>query len=278
MPKTLTPGFPELDAQFRSHLDRIEGMDGTVLALATEYENAFRVAEHSHSRAQLLHARSGVVLFSTADGRWIVPPGHAIWIPPGVTHAVEMIGDVSMHSLYVAAHAVADLPATLRVVTLTDLMRTLVAEAVLLPPEPRPCSRTTLILDLMLTEIPRLDERPLALPFPVDEKLAALCRKFIDSPSAHATIDAWARQTGMSRRSFTRRFARQTGLSFSTWRQQALLFAALPRLSGGEAVTGVAMDLGYDSVPAFTTMFRRMLGRSPKAYLSESRANGVPRA
>ena len=48
---------------------------------------------------------------------------------------------------------------------------------------------------------------------------------------------------------------------------QACLFAALPRLAGGEAVTSVALDLGYENVAAFTTMFRRMLGKAPRNYL-----------
>ena len=71
----------------------------------------------------------------------------------------------------------------------------------------------------------------------------------------------------MSRRSFTRAFLRETGLSLSVWRRQATLFAALPRLADGVPVTTVALDLGYDSVPAFTTMFRRMLGASPRRYM-----------
>lgn len=70
----------------------------------------------------------------------------------------------------------------------------------------------------------------------------------------------------MSRRSFTRHFQREIGVSLSVWRQQACLFAAVPRLSEGEPVTSVALDLGYDSVSAFTTMFRRMLGVPPKFY------------
>ncbi len=71
----------------------------------------------------------------------------------------------------------------------------------------------------------------------------------------------------MSRRTFTRMFRRETGLSLSTWRQQACLLSALPRLTEGEPVTSVALDLGYNSVPAFTTMFKRMLGAPPRHYL-----------
>ncbi|MGG2479228.1 helix-turn-helix domain-containing protein, partial [Rhizobium sp. BR5] len=79
-------------------------------------------------------------------------------------------------------------------------------------------------------------------------------------------IDDWAAAMGISRRSFTRLFRKELGLSFVTWRQQACIFASLPRLAAGEAVTNVALDAGYENIPAFTTMFRRMLGSSPRAY------------
>jgi AraC-like DNA-binding protein len=43
---------------------------------------------------------------------------------------------------------------------------------------------------------------------------------------------------------------------------------ALPRLAAGEAVTSIAVDLGYDSPAAFATMFKRRLGISPSHYQS----------
>jgi AraC-like DNA-binding protein len=36
----------------------------------------------------------------------------------------------------------------------------------------------------------------------------------------------------------------------------------------------VALDLGYDSVPAFITMFKRMLGASPRGYMRGARDAG----
>ena len=74
------------------------------------------------------------------------------------------------------------------------------------------------------------------------------------------------RESSSCNASLTRAFRRETGLSLSTWRQQACLFTALPRLADGEAVTSVALDLGYESVAAFTTMFKRMLGAPPRGY------------
>ncbi len=260
-----------LDRLQHDRLAWLESRRGPIVALPSEYPDGYEVRAHSHSRSQLLHALAGVVLVKTGYGRWMVPPDHAMWIPAGIEHGVEMLGNVSMRSVYVEPEAIKGLPSHLRVVGVGDLMRSLIVEAVALPDEPPLPERAKLLLNLLLHEIPNMPERPLGLPFPADPRLAALCRRFVAEPSPHATIDEWALQAGMSRRSFTRTFHRQTGLSLSTWRQQALLFAALPRLADGEAVTSVALDLGYDSVPAFTTMFKRMLGTSPRGYLRGSR-------
>jgi AraC-like DNA-binding protein len=121
-------------------------------------------------------------------------------------------------------------------------------------------------MELLLDELGRLPERPLGLPFPDHAGLAALCRDFVRSPSARVGIDDWAAALGLSRRSFTRLFRARTGVSFVTWRQQACIFASLSRLAAGEPVTQVALDAGYENIPAFTTMFRRMLGRAPSSY------------
>lgn len=250
----------------------LEAAGGAVIVHANDYPNAYAVKAHRHGRAQLLHARSGVVLVKTGLGHWMVPAGHAIWIPAGIMHAVDMLGGVSMLSAYVKPEALDGLPRDLRVVAMTPLMRGLLTEAASLDFEAPADARAALILDLVLHEIPRLAEMPLGLPFPADERMAALCRDYLAAPHPDVTIDGWAGRLGMSRRTFTRRFHRETGVSLSLWRQQASLFAALPKLAAGEAVTNVALDLGYESVAAFTTMFRRMLGAPPRSYLSANLA------
>lgn len=244
----------------------LENLSGPVIALPTEYPDGYFVPQHSHSRAQLLCASQGVVLVTTDAGRWMIPGDHAMWIPAGVKHSVEIVGDVFMRSIYIAVDAISGVPDYLHVVGMTDLMRCLIIDATLVDSIPEPGSRDALVIELILKDLHTLPQRPLGLPFPADIRLQKLCREFVKAPLARATIDDWANRMAMSRRSFTRHFQRETGVSLSIWRQQACLFAAVPRLTEGEPVTSVALDLGYDSVSAFTTMFRRMLGVSPKFY------------
>ncbi|OWV86962.1 helix-turn-helix transcriptional regulator [Rhizobium sp. R693] len=253
----------------RLHVERlaaIEAASEPVYAIPSEYPAGYHVKPHSHSRAQFVYARAGVVMVSSIQGRWMVPPQHALWIPAGLVHTVDMLGDVTMLSAYVAPGALVDPPSVVRVVAVTDFARALFIEAVS-PPDAK-SDRRDLVMALLLEEVLRLPDRPLGLPVPSDTRLAALCRGFMESPSARLVIDDWADQLAMSRRAFTRFFRKETGISLSIWRQQAAVFTALPRLAAGEAVTAVALDLGYDSVAAFTTMFRRMMGAAPRTYFS----------
>ncbi len=265
---------PDLQRLHERRIALLETLPGPVVAMPTRYPDGYFVPRHSHSRAQLLCASQGVALVTTDAGRWLIPADHAMWIPPGVEHSVEIQGDVLMRSIYIAADAMAGqglpdgLPDRLHVVGLTELMRCLIddASAAASAGPPAPGGRDALVIELILRDLPALPRRALGLPFPADPRLQKLCRDFVKAPSSRATIDDWADRMAMSRRSFTRRFQRETGVSLSVWRQLACLFAAVPRLSEGESVTSVALDLGYDSVSAFTAMFRRMLGVSPRFY------------
>jgi AraC-like DNA-binding protein/quercetin dioxygenase-like cupin family protein len=244
---------------------RIDGAKLPVGGLAVEYEPGAITPTHRHRRAQLMHVLSGTALITASAHRWLVPAEHGLWIPGGEEHSVQAIGTVRAHAIYVEPSV---LQTSGRVVGLTPLMRALVTEVVSLPALEHDSPRTALLIALLLAEIPLLPELKLGLPMPDDPNLAELCRSFVVAPSPQDSIDRWAGVLAMSRRSFTRSFRRQTGLSLSAWRQQACLFAALPRLAAGEPVTAVALDLGYESPAAFTTMFKRALGLPPKRYFA----------
>lgn len=239
-----------------------------VIALGADYPDGHVIAPHHHRHGQLLYGATGVVLATTSQGTWMMPPQRGMWIPPGVVHEVQMYGAVKMRSLYLAPDAIHDMPERCHVVGISALMRSLLAEAVELPAEYDLEGRAGALMALIQHEMRHLTPLPLSLPLPVNAALAARCRAFLRGPTPHDTIDAWSEGLGMSRRTFTRLFRRETGLSFVAWRQQACLMAALPRLAAGHAVTTIAIDLGYDNPAAFTTMFKRVLGASPRGYFN----------
>ncbi len=79
---------------------------------------------------------------------------------------------------------------------------------------------------------------------------------FSSGPRLTTPSTTGAPSSGWDGVAFTRAFRKETGLSFGEWRQQACMLVSLPRLAAGDAVTTIALDLGYESPAAFTTMFQ----------------------
>jgi AraC-like DNA-binding protein len=244
-----------------------------VVAIGNEFPAGYAGEPHSHRRAQLLYGAAGVMTVSTRHGAWVVPPERAVWLSAGEVHYVHSIqGPVSTRSAYIWPDAIEGLPRQCQVLGMTPLMRSLLLEAVDVPLHYDSAGRDGLVMALLLQEARRLPVLPLSLPFPRDRRLARRCKRLLEQPTPHDTIERWSRSLQMSRRAFTRHFRAETGMSFGAWRQQACLFTALPRLAAGAAVTAVALDLGYESPAAFTSMFRRMLGAPPSRYFSAAAA------
>lgn len=237
-----------------------------VVATGNEYPPSFELDWHQHGRGQLLYAAAGVAVVSTPHGAWIAPPERAVWTPAGTPHSVRMVGAVSTRSVLLDERASAALGDTGRVIGVSPLVRHLLIAACNIPVDYDEAGRDGLVMDLLLAELARAPVIPLAVPFPAGPALARRCHAFLERPTPHETIDDWCGQLGLGRRAFTRTFRRETGMSFGAWRQQALLLAALPRLAAGEPVTTIALDLGYDSPAAFSTMFKRLLGIPPNRY------------
>jgi AraC-like DNA-binding protein len=237
-----------------------------VIAIGNDYPPAFELARHTHRRAQLLYPAEGVVTVDTAHGAWVVPPERAVWIPAGAPHAVSMVGSVRTRSVLVSPGLCPARGARCEVLAVSNLLRALLIESVDLAADYAEDGRDGLVMKLLIAEIDRAPVIPLAVPFPHSPALRARCHAFVDRPDARQGIDDWAAALRLNRRAFTRLFRRETGMSFAEWRQQACVLAALPRLAQGEPVTAIALDLGYDSPAAFSTMFRRWLGAPPSRY------------
>ena len=256
--------------------EKIEGIARPVIAVGNDYAAGYLHAEHSHRRSQLLFAELGTMLVKTQHGSWLVPPHQGVWIPAGVRHSIAMLSAVATRSVYLDETAARGMARHCQVVGVAQLLRQLLIEAVDLPSEYDRRSRAGRIMSLLVDEIRRAPVLPLSLPFPGDRRLAIRCRRFVERPTAQDTIDLWSRALGLSRRTFTRLFRQETGLTFSAWQRRACLLSAMPRLLAGEAVTTVAFDLDYSSPAAFTTMFKTLVGVPPDAYRRAAASAALP--
>jgi len=249
-----------------------------VVAILNNFPVEHVLPPHHHERAQLVYGATGMMMVETRQGRWVVPPDRAVWIPSRMEHNLRMLTPVTTITIWVEPERKYRLPQICQVVEISQLMRSLLMAATEVEPEYDRKGRDGALMSLLLHELIRLPTLPLSLNFPSHKRLAQRCREFLNNPGPHDTIEDWSDALGMSRRTFTRLFKNETGLSFAAWRQQACLFAALPRLAANEPITRIALDLGYESPAAFTTMFKRLQGVPPSRYFLGNDTVGGERA
>ncbi|PVX83354.1 AraC family transcriptional regulator [Paraburkholderia unamae] len=223
------------------------------------------IALHTHAWAQLAYSSRGVLRMATPGTTWMVPPSRAIWVPPYVTHEVVIVEDAFLRTLYVDGSVIPPGLDACRVVEVSGLLRETIAaldERGITP------ARERLLGTLALDEITRSAPLPLAVPMPEEKRLRALCEALIADPAGPGSLEYWAAHVGASTRTIARLFRQELGVSFSQWRQQAILARAIPLLNQGRPMAIVAQELGYQSQSAFSAMFRRAFGESPRAFIA----------
>lgn len=239
-----------------------------VIATERLYPSGFVFPDHTHARGQFAYAAEGSMTVVTAQGNWVVPPRCAIWLPAQAPHEMQMNGNVRMLNAFVRAHPkqTSRLPSRCHVLSTSPLLRNLISEAVRQPALYAPKTRAARMMALLVDEIAAMQPLALNAPLPNEPRLAALCRAMLVAPSATFGIDEAASRVGLSRRSFTRLFRNELGVSFVAWREQACLLSAIARFAQGASITRVALDLGYGSPAAFSSMFKRVVGVAPQVY------------
>ena len=243
-----------------------------------------QVVPHRHPWAQLALSTTGVVRLSVDRGSYIVPPSRALWIPPGVVHAVTVVEDCDLRTLYLhqprgrcgpsVSRAEETAWRQCRVLEVSELLRALVLEMSVVPDGAGAAlgrdalRRERRIGALVQDELRRARPLALGVDMPADKRLRALCEAMLDDPARHAGIDAWAHDAGASARTVARLFRSELGTSFGQWRQQALLARAVTLAARGRPMSHIAAELGYASPSAFSAMVRRTVGAPPSRFFA----------
>jgi len=241
-----------------------------------------QVATHRHPWAQVALSGNGVIRMTAGHGTYLVPPSRALWIPPDVEHAVTVVEDAEIRTLYLhpSAHFLPQpgdagpsptpferWPAC-RVLEVSPLLRELVQHLDGEPGTGAASARELRLADLVLDELQRAAPVRLGLALPADKRLRTLCEAVLDDPLRHATLDGWARDAGASPRTLARLFRQQLGTTFGEWRQQVRLAQALALAADRRPIAHIAAELGYASPSAFSAMVRRTVGATPRRFLA----------
>lgn len=255
-------------------------------AKARQMAHQMNIQPHQHAWAQLVFSMTGAVRVSAqqagADSSYLVPPARAVWIPPGVVHAVTAVEQADLRTLYLGEAAVQALVARTagggwsgcRVLEVSPLLRELVLQLAARADEPLdgPAAReregaiTTLVVD----ELAQARALPLGLPLPTGPRLRRVCEAMIEQPLRHADIEGWAGEASTSARTLSRWFRDELGTSYAQWRQQLLLARALQLAARKQPMQLIAAELGYASPSAFSAMVTRAVGMPPSRFFAEA--------
>ena len=251
----------------------------------TTHASDTEVVPHSHAWAQVAWSAAGVVRLTAESGTYLVPPSRAVWVPPGVEHAISVIETAELHTLYLqqppgrcgpgGSHQDASAWQHCRVLELSDLLRALILALPSTPdggppPSPTALAREKLIAPLLADELGRAPPVRLGIALPQDKRLRALCKAVLEEPTRYDTLAAWVQDIGASERTVARLFRDELGTSFGQWRQQVLLARALTLAARKRPMSEIAAELGYASPSAFSAMVRRSVGMPPSRFFASA--------
>jgi quercetin dioxygenase-like cupin family protein len=81
-------------------IGRLTSTGDGIHMIANSYKKGVRLHTHMHREAQLVYAAKGTMQVTTPKGRWLVPPDRAVWVPALSEHAIDVLADIEMRTLY----------------------------------------------------------------------------------------------------------------------------------------------------------------------------------
>jgi AraC-like DNA-binding protein len=243
--------------------------DGVHL-VARNYRKGTRLDTHMHREAQLVYAAKGTMQVTTPKGRWLVPPDRAVWVPSRLEHAIDVLADIEMRTMYFDLAWLKREPRSesLDCEFVVRVLRLLHETIMALFDGRNHCERTGLLVKLAMLELHHAEDSTTFIPLPHEPRCRRAADIVLGDPTASHEIETLARAVGTSARTLSRLFSAETKLSFKSWCQRARIAAAIERLStqANVSVKQLASDLGYASVPAFSHAFRQVTGRTPTEF------------
>lgn len=230
---------------------------------------------HVHERGQIFVVESGVMAVMTQSSYWLIGPGQLLWLPPDFVHEARSHGAITGWSLYITAERCSSVAHKPFVADCTRLLMAQVERLSQNAKETAYQASFTRLTECFWDEFLSIPRHFASLPFPEDARLKRVAEALSATPADPRGQQEWADMAGMSLRSFIRHFTTDTGMPFSAWRQRLRILNAQERLARRERVTDVAAAVGYESLGAFATAFKKSTGYSPSAYAQRCRVGAT---
>lgn len=189
------------------------------------------------------------MLAATRQGRRIIAPYQALWIPAGIEHSITFLSATKMRSLYFDKSEHKDIfeSKSIKVFAATALIRELIA-ALFQHQFPGAKQEMRCLLLLLVQETKAFNTDVL---MPEEEPLRSALNDLLHHRAWSTSAQELANKLNVTPRTFTRHFIRATGMSFRDWKHRMRLIFALEKIANGFPVKSAAILAGYGDASAF---------------------------
>ena len=223
---------------------------------------------HQHPFHQIEWARSGLAEVETAEGRYVLAPHQALWVPALTPHQATLHHLRSIAVLFAPGNEQLDAVDHVTVVAPPAVVREMTAYSTRWPIDRRDddSAAVTYFSALALVLADALAE---PLPFRLPRSDDPVVAEAMDLTRAELTSTALtiSRRVGVSERTLRRRFERSVGMSWQDYLGRARLLRAMVLLAETpRSVIDVSTEVGFESPSGFTRAFRALTGETPAAF------------
>ncbi|WP_419870689.1 AraC family transcriptional regulator [Chryseobacterium sp. CT-SW4] len=230
--------------------------------------------KHTHNSAQLIYAEGGIVHIFTEFRHWYLPARCFMWIPAGVPHYVLSFSPkVDLYDFYFKKEDGEDeFFNTINIYSVNNLLR----EMIMYTKDwngkiTKNDGSKYYFLKALKGILPeKKDKRfafPVQHPFPKDETLLKIAKYINANLDKNLTIEATAKEFGMSTRTLSRKFKEILGMNYVRFLRALRITRSLElMLEGKYNMYEIAMMVGYNSLSSFSNIFKKVIGIPPTEY------------
>ncbi|MEZ8878777.1 AraC family transcriptional regulator [Vibrio lentus] len=213
---------------------------------------------HSHQEHQLVYVHSGLCVSQTEGKNYYAVNGQALWIPANESHSAIFFQDSRLSLLFFDRPPPSPLTTKPALFRVTNFWSLLMYEYSLHHLDFDNNTQHA-YNDVLWDQIQYLSQIQGSQTHTnhFDKRLNNLIHTVCLKPNKNITLQDFAKHCGASERTLNRLFYKQFHRSFGEWRNMIVMERANQMLIQGLSATNIALELGYQSLPTFSSALKR---------------------
>lgn len=186
---------------------------------------------------------------------------------PGIEHQGSNQYEATHCSLYIEKSYASVLPNRVCALQVTPLVRSALEHLKKFVPSSPYSEEQTRLIRVIYDQLKLSNSIESFLPSTEDAMLSRVLNYIENNLDQDIPIKTLAAHVYVTERTLMRKSNKELGMSLTEWKQKLKVLQAMDRLELGDSIETIALELGYSSSSAFISMFKRIMGVTPKEYV-----------